>query len=362
MKRNLLFWIAILMLPAVMMSQSVDDDMYFVPGKQKSSKQTVTLNSASSSTSVNRTIQSTSAPVIVDDQDANADYHTGNLRDVDDYNRRGQVLTRLVNDTLYIMTDSLQEKSYVLDDPSSESYYDGGYYDDDYYYTSRLHRYHGYRFYDPFLWDYYYGWYDPWYDPWYGWYAPHFRLGYYSWFGWGWGWHHYPGWDLAWYHPGWYGHGGYYHYGRGRIQPVNHFNLGHRMSTNEGRYPTNTNPRGGRSGVSTIGTRSARDVSTSRTARTATSRSTTQPSTTVRSTREQSTNRTTVTSPSRSSRSTTPSRSVVTTPSTSSRSSSSSSMGVSRGGGGISSGGGFGGGGFGGGGRSGGGGGGRGGR
>ena len=371
MKRNFLFLIAILMLPVSMMAQSVDDDMYFVPGKKKSSKQSASLNAANSSTSAARKTVTYPTTVETEETEANADYHTGQLRDVDDYNRRGseRVFTRLVNDTLYVSTDSLNEKSYSLGRPGTdvedEVYDDGGYYDDDYYYTSRLHRYHGYRFYDPFLWDYYYGWYDPWYDPWYGWYAPHFRLGYYSWFGWGWGWHHYPYWDVAWHHYGPH-HGGYYG-GRsprnGRTQPMGRYNLGNRTSTTAGRYLTTRSSRGGRSNADIVGTRSARSTIGTRGA------STTQ-STTRRSVGENVNSRSTVTAP-RSSRSSTTSRSAATqsrsisTPTTSSSRSSmsSGSFGGSRGGGfSGGGGGGFGGGGFGGGGGRSGGGGGRGGR
>ena len=360
MKRNILFWIAILALPVWVVSQTVDDDIYFVPGK-KSAKQTVKLNSASSSTSAAGKSATYSVPAESDEAQADADFHTGKLRDVDDYNRRGQVLTRLSGDTLYVMTDSLQEKSYVLGDRSDQvydegRYYDDGYYDDDYYYTSRLHRYHGYRFYDPFLWDYYYGWYDPWYDPWYGWYGPHFRLGYYSWFGWGWGWGHYPYWDVAWHHhgPHHYGHGP----GRpGRVQPMNHFNLGNRTSTNAGRYLTNTNPRGGR-GNWTAGSRSTRTQTATR--GTIGTRGTAGSSRSVRIQASQPSSRSSVTTQ-RGSRSVSSSRSSVTqsrSVSTPSRSSSSPSISSGSRGGGFGGGGSFGGGGgFGGGGRSGGGGG-----
>ena len=50
MKRNLLSLIAVMALPVVLMAQSVDDDMYFVPSKKKAAVKSTTLSSANSST------------------------------------------------------------------------------------------------------------------------------------------------------------------------------------------------------------------------------------------------------------------------------------------------------------------------
>lgn len=209
MKRNLILLLALSVLPGTLWAQSADDDMYFVPGKTKAKTEKTTKPSRPVVTS-----QSTE----VDDADANADYHTGQLRDIDEYNRRGAgqdgVTARLVGDTLYVTsTDSTGsqvatryapgqqiDEAFGVDPEPDGRYRDGGdgYYDDDYYYTSRLYRFRGYAFRDPFMWDICYGWYDPWYDPWYGWCMPYYHYGYYSLFDWGWGWHHHPGWDCGW--------------------------------------------------------------------------------------------------------------------------------------------------------------------
>lgn len=180
-------------------AQDVDDDMYFVSSKKKASKKTSSNTSTQNIVKVVRTAET---------NDGDVDFHTGQLRDVDDYNRRGnsnsQVVARLVGDTLYVTSvDSTnQEQTYVYGkDGKADSYEDENYYEDDYIYTSRLGRYHRVHFVDPWYWDYCYGWYDPWYDPWYGWYAPYYRHGYYSWYDWGWGWHYYPTWGYSWSYP-----------------------------------------------------------------------------------------------------------------------------------------------------------------
>ena len=180
-------------------AQDIDDDMYFVSSKKKASKRTSSNTSAQNIAKVVRTVE---------ENDDDVDFHTGQLRDVDDYNRRGnnnsQVVARIVNDTLYVTTlDSTnQQQTYVYGkDGKKDSYQDENYYEDDYIYSSRLGRYHRVHFVDPWYWDYCYGWYDPWYDPWYGWYAPYYRHGFYSWYDWGWGWHYYPTWGYSWSYP-----------------------------------------------------------------------------------------------------------------------------------------------------------------
>lgn len=215
MKRNLVLLLTLSVLPCMVMAQSTDDDMYFVPGKTKAkTERPVTLPA----TDVAR-----QRPVVVDG-DANADYHTGRLRDVDEYNRRSAgkdgVTTRLVGDTLYVTSaDSTgsevvsryapgerMDEAFGVDPDDGYRYgdVDDGYYDDDYYYTSRLYRFRGLAWRDPFLWDISFGWYDPWYDPWYGWCMPYYRYGYCGWYDWGWGWHHHPGWDCGWGPHGYY--------------------------------------------------------------------------------------------------------------------------------------------------------------
>ena len=251
-----LFLFLVFGLSVTVQAQDLDDDMYFVPSKKKAAK------SVAKTSRNNVTYSEFSNMVSPEDvAEADVDYHTGQLRDVDDYNRRnntisdGQVVAKLVNDTLYVYSnDSTKTYVYGSDNHSDSIYYnDENYYDDDYFYTSRLGRYHRVHFIDPWYWDYCYGWYDPWYDPWYGWYAPYFRHGYYSWYDWGWGWnhytywgwHHYPSWGWSYpgyYHPVYYGGG----YNGGSIvhRPVynNYRNGGLRQGSYTSRGNRNTNP------------------------------------------------------------------------------------------------------------------------
>lgn len=217
--------IAIMVAPSVTLFAQDDDDMYFVPKKNKKAEvvvvetpQDVNHDSTPSNGRPYNKVEET-------------DFHTGNLRDVDEYNRRGtsapqsQMVARMVNDTLYITTEDGSEVAYTdAKQQAPSTYYEDGYYDDDYYYASRLYRYHGVRFMDPYLWDIRFGWYDPWYDPWYGYYAPYFHYGYASWYSWGWGWSCRPGWDMCW------GHHGYY---RDHLphRPTLHNNYGRRPHT-----------------------------------------------------------------------------------------------------------------------------------
>lgn len=266
MKTKVMLLLALSALPLTMLAQSTDDDMYFVPGKKKAKTEKTV-----------KPIRVDSTPV-ESSGDADADYHTGKLRNVDEYNRRGsssdKVTTRLVGDTLYVSTvDSSgnavasryapgqkMDEAYGVDPESSDRYRDeAGYYDDDYYYSSRLYRFRGRYFYDPFMWDICYGWYDPWYDPWYGWYMPYCHYGYYSWFDWGWGWHHHPGWDCGW------GHHGYYrdfvpH--RPSLAYRNHGERGGRYMTGGGNYSSTV--RGGRVGTSRMGSSYGRSATGTR--------------------------------------------------------------------------------------------------
>ncbi len=200
MKANV---ITLMLLAAICLgAYAQDDDMYSFSSKKKTQKSTQQTVTARTQTSL--------------DYDEEADYHTGQLRDVDEYNRRGPAYSepategtasyRLSGDTLYVSS----EPSIGYDAGYSDGYQDG-FYDGDFTYTSRLARYRGYRMDDPFYWDYYYSWYDPWYS----WHSP-FYYNYIGWNGWGisWGWYrpyYYSSWDYGWYHPHYYG--GYYHHG-----------------------------------------------------------------------------------------------------------------------------------------------------
>jgi hypothetical protein len=249
-----------------------DDDMYFVSSKKKSNKKSTSKTSA-------QNVVPVKVVKPVEDVNADVDYHTGQLRDVDDYNRRGnntasngQVVARLVNDTLYVTSvDSTnQEQTYVYgnDKDGSRKYSeDDNYYEDDYTYASRLGRYHSVHFIDPWYWDYCYGWYDPWYDPWYGWYAPYYRHGYYSWYDWGWGWHYGPSWGYGWSYPT-YHHYPVYHGGGVAHRPVNpayrHSGQGLRGSLSR-RNRTDNPSNVARNGRTSSSTRSNNNVFNNRT-------------------------------------------------------------------------------------------------
>ncbi|MGN0234577.1 MAG: hypothetical protein ACI4B5_09175 [Bacteroidaceae bacterium] len=263
MKRYLLLILSLMLLPYnTALAQNTDDDMYFIPTKKKAKSETPTKEE---SVTIKTNQPQTST------LETQVDFHTGQLRDVDEYNRRGNgkenVTTRLVGDTLYVTsTDSLGNEVVirysgddassvtVTQEPKNDYWYNDidGYYDDDYYYSTRLYRFRGMAWRSPFLWDVCYGWYDPWYDPWYGWYMPYYHFGYYSWFDWGWGWHHHPGWDCGW------GHHGYYRDYLPHRPTLAYRNHGERG----GRYMTGTavaSTRAGRLGTTRLGSTSRSD-------------------------------------------------------------------------------------------------------
>ena len=127
------------------------------------------------------------------------------MRDVDEYNRRGQLPGHYQSvdlDTLYsdvIIIDSVSADTIVGDALAVDDFdyaYDP---EDDYTYSRRLSRYDDFYWHDPWYYGWYgygpywYGspywyagwWYDPWYDPWfYGWSRP-------------WGWYYPSHWHVA---------------------------------------------------------------------------------------------------------------------------------------------------------------------
>ncbi len=224
---------AILALPFAIYAQN--DDMYFVSSKKKNDKK--------DDTKVERrerglNIRTEASPW---DDAEDTDYHTGSLRDVDEYNRRGtQVRARLQGDTLYVQNEQpLPEQEYVV--RYEDNYAVDEPYYNDYRFAMRLSRYHGFYHYDPFMWDVCYGWYDPWYDPWYGWYGPYYRHGWYSWCDWGWGWGHA---HLGWHH-GW---GPGHHHGWGPAAPPRPHRPGGSALANNGRRPGSVGASSGRGG------------------------------------------------------------------------------------------------------------------
>ncbi len=252
MKARLILLAFLIVLPFTGRAQ--DDDMYFTPSK-----------SSKSSAKTHR-IQPVYTPV--EDEDEDYEYYTGDLRDIDEYNRRPHIAEdedkqAVVLDTLGMKwvlsrTDMgdyvwIPAEDYERIQEQADEYFDDiddfedydGYDDDDYNYSSRLVRFHGY------VSPYHFGWYDPWYydyywwDPWYSWYWRPWYWGY----GWGWGlgWYGWGGW-YGWHH-GWHGgwHGGYAYgrrgtafghtrggalaYGRGRYSGSNLARGNERVST-----------------------------------------------------------------------------------------------------------------------------------
>lgn len=165
MKRYL--FVAILSLFIMTAVSAQDDDMYFTP-KHKD-KNTVVTPPRSRVTEA------------YDYDHSNETYHSGSIRDVDEYNRRGKGGSS--------SSSTWREGGYAQDDSilvSREEYEN----------SRKMKRFDGYNsvtlivgdpwYYDPWYYDPWYGgsyywrtrWYDPWYytyyDPWYyggGWYA-----------------------------------------------------------------------------------------------------------------------------------------------------------------------------------------------
>ena len=155
--------ITLMLLSALCLSAyAQDDDMYSFSSKKKAQKNTTTTTVKS---------RPSSYDFDMDDNDAEADYHIGQLRDVDEYNRRsssgGTASYRLEGDTLYVNTDSSQSDAVSYNSGYNDCYYDG-FYDGDFTYTSRLARYRCFCLSDPYYWDYY-----GYYSPWYGWHSPY---------------------------------------------------------------------------------------------------------------------------------------------------------------------------------------------
>lgn len=187
MKKWLLLSVILGAMPLTMMAQ--DDDMYFVPTKEKVAKSTVGYSTPGST------------------------YYSGSNRNVDEYNRRGSYYEPLQGDSLNdiidfsavqgVYPDSVGADDFKLtrelsrfDDyqpaDGSSAFWAGysagrndswGWHSPWYYSSAYYPWYTGW--YDPWYFDY--GWYGGWYDPWYyGWHRPYY--GYYGYYGYP---HHY---------------------------------------------------------------------------------------------------------------------------------------------------------------------------
>lgn len=193
--RRILFLSSFVLIASMAYAQ--DDDLYFTPSK-KSIKSKVTQ--------------------ITEPEELPSTYYCGSDRDVDEYNRRGNLKSyyqkigtdSLGNDIIefHVGDGSYPEvgdTSYVY--PGSAQYDETE--DDAFVYSRLMGRFDGfYGWYDPFFSNY---WYGPYWRSYYGWYNPYYYYGWYDpwiyscWYGWGWSYpYHYYGW-AGWYPGHYYG-------------------------------------------------------------------------------------------------------------------------------------------------------------
>ncbi len=248
MKKIVFLSLFALCLPWMVAAQSIDDDLYYVPSKDKKEKKQEKKVTATAP--AEEIVVKSNAPTTVYTSPGNTTVvvqdRKGNTRDVDEYNRRYDSRENdfvMEDDTLYI-------KEKAVPDPEGEwvNGFEGS--EDDYEYAMRIVRFRNPRYAvsisSPYYWDVMYGlnswdwnvysdglyayafptfsnrlWWDWRYNsygwggyPYYGWggYSPYYGYGgwgigwggFYG--GWSWGWghhhhHHYPG-------GGWYPGGG----------------------------------------------------------------------------------------------------------------------------------------------------------
>ena len=184
MKKLLFLSLVMGSMPLSMMAQ--DDDMYFVPSKERVVEQRSTYGMPAHT------------------------YYSGSTRSVDEYNRRGSA---------YQYFNPADSSDIIAFDAVQGLYPDSL---GDYQLTREMARWDGYTpsdsywegydrgrrdswgWHSPWYYSYYYPWYSSWYyDPWYySWYDPWY-YGYYGWHG------YYSSWYHPWYYGGYYGGGGY---------------------------------------------------------------------------------------------------------------------------------------------------------
>lgn len=225
MKKIVFLLLIALCLPIGLMAQSYDDDLYFIPSKEKEEPAPEKKEPVRRQATTN-IYTSPGTTVVVQDR-------KGNTRDVDEYNRRYDARENdfeIEDDTLYIKEKSRPD----LDGEWVNGEFNGS--QDDYEYAERIIRFRNPRFAvsisSPFYWDIVYGsnswdwnvytdglyayafptFSNPmWWDWRYNSYGP----------GWGWGWSrpyygwggYYGGWYGGWYGGGyWGGHWGHHHH------------------------------------------------------------------------------------------------------------------------------------------------------
>lgn len=203
MKKIVFLLLTALCLPLGLMAQSFDDDLYFVPSKEKEEPAPVKKEPVRRETTTN--IYTTpGTTVVIQDR-------KGNTRDVDEYNRRYDARENdfeMENDTLYITEKDRPD----LDGEWVNGEFNGT--QDDYEYAERIIRFRNPRFAvsisSPFYWDIVYGtnsWdWNVYTDGLYAYAFPTFSNP--MW--WDWRFNSYgPGWGWGWNRP-YYGWGGYY--------------------------------------------------------------------------------------------------------------------------------------------------------
>ena len=195
MKKIVYFLLFALCLPIGLLAQSVDDDLYFVPSKDKQEKKETPVKKETKQ-QVTNIYTSPGTTVVVQDR-------KGKTRDVDEYNRRYDARDNefvMDNDTLYIKEKSNPD----LDGEWVTGEFDGT--QEDYEYAERIIRFRNPRFAisisSPLYWDVVYGpnsWdWNVYTDGMYAYAFPTFsnplwwdwRYGSYGWgwnYGWGWG-------------------------------------------------------------------------------------------------------------------------------------------------------------------------------
>ena len=238
MKKIVLLSLFALCLPLAVMAQSNNDDLYFVPSKEKKqeAEKTPVKKVPEKRTVTTNIYTAPGTTVVVQDRKGNK----RDMRDVDEYNRRYDAKDNefaMEDDTLYV-------KEKAISDPDGEwvNGFNGS--QDDYEYAERIIRFRNPRFAvsisSPLYWDIVYGansWdWNVYTDGFYAYAFPTFtnRL-WWDWrynsygpgWGWGWGWSspyyawggYYPGywggyWG-GWYGGGYWGHHHHYHPGWG---------------------------------------------------------------------------------------------------------------------------------------------------
>ena len=231
MKKIVLLSLFALCLPLLVMAQSNNDDLYFVPSKEKKqeAKKTPVKKEPEKKVVTTNIYTSPGTTVVVQDRKGNK----RDMRDVDEYNRRYDAKDNefaMEDDTLYV-------KEKAVSDPDGEwvNGFNGS--QDDYEYAERIIRFRNPRFAvsisSPLYWDIVYGtnsWdWNVYTDGFYAYAFPTFtnRLwwdwrynSYGSGWGWGWGWSspyyawggYYPGYWYPGYWGGNWGGGWYYPY------------------------------------------------------------------------------------------------------------------------------------------------------